>query len=70
MEGFLRYRFGGLIFGGAYFRNFKVNQVCLITYVLSNLLPAINLYESSHSHVNKNKHALIISESEAKEKAE
>ena len=23
-EGFLRYRFGGLIFGGAYFRNFKV----------------------------------------------
>ena len=24
MEGFLRYRFGGLIFGGAYFRNFKV----------------------------------------------
>ena len=24
MEGFLRYRFGGLIFGGAYFRNFTV----------------------------------------------
>ena len=24
MEGFLRYKFGGLIFGGAYFRNFKV----------------------------------------------
>ena len=24
MEGFLRYRFWGLIFGGAYFRNFKV----------------------------------------------
>ena len=24
MEGFLRYRFGGLIFGGAYFRNFRV----------------------------------------------
>ena len=23
-EGFLRYRFGGLIFGGAYFRNFTV----------------------------------------------
>ena len=43
MEGFLRYRFGGLIFGGAYFRNFMVNQVCLITYVLSNLLSAINL---------------------------
>ena len=24
MEGFLRYRFGGLTFGGAYFRNFTV----------------------------------------------
>ena len=24
MEGFLRYRFGELIFGGAYFRNFTV----------------------------------------------
>jgi len=24
MEGFLCYRFGGLIFGGAYFWNFKV----------------------------------------------
>ena len=23
-EGFLRYRFGGLIFGGAYFRNFTI----------------------------------------------
>ena len=23
-EGFLRYRFGGIIFGGAYFRNFTV----------------------------------------------
>ena len=23
-EGFLRYRFGGLIFGGAYFRNFTL----------------------------------------------
>ena len=23
-EGFLRYRFGGLIFGGTYFRNFTV----------------------------------------------
>ena len=26
MEGFLRYRFGGLIFGGAYFRNFAVTE--------------------------------------------
>ena len=25
-EGFLRYRFGGLIFGGAYFRNFTVTD--------------------------------------------
>ena len=28
-EGFLRYRFGGLIFGGAYFRNFTVVQLQL-----------------------------------------
>ena len=26
-EGFLRYRIGGLIFGGAYFRNFTVIQL-------------------------------------------
>ena len=26
-EGFLRYRFGGLIFGGAHFRNFTVTPV-------------------------------------------
>ena len=26
-EGFLRYDFGGLIFGGAYFLNFRVNSV-------------------------------------------
>ena len=26
-EGFLRYRFGGLIFGGAYFRNFTVYEM-------------------------------------------
>ena len=25
-EGFLRYRFGGLIFGGAYIRNIKLSQ--------------------------------------------
>ena len=24
MEGFLRYKFGGLLFGGAYFQNFTV----------------------------------------------
>ena len=28
-EGFLRYEFGGLIFGGAYFRNFTVSSVDL-----------------------------------------
>ena len=26
-EGFLRYEFGGLIFGGAYFRNFTVSEI-------------------------------------------
>ena len=26
-EGFSRYRFGGLIFGGAYFRNFTVSEI-------------------------------------------
>ena len=36
-EGFLRYRFGGLIFGGAYFRNFTVyieiiDCLCLFLY--------------------------------------
>ena len=31
-EGFLRYEFGGLIFGGAYFRNFTVlsSRDCLV----------------------------------------
>ena len=36
MEGFLRYRFGGLIFGGAYFRNFTVYG-----YSYTYLIPAI-----------------------------
>ena len=30
-EGFLRYEFGGLIFGGAYFRNFTVSLGFLFT---------------------------------------
>ena len=30
-EGFLRYRFGGLIFGGAYFRNLTVTNFCRLT---------------------------------------
>ena len=33
MEGFLRYEFGGLIFGGAYFRNFMVDCVWLRLYL-------------------------------------
>ena len=35
-EGFLRYRFGGLIFGGAYFRNFTV---FVILRIARNLVP-------------------------------
>ena len=35
-EGFLRYRFGGLIFGGAYFRNFAV---FVILRIARNLVP-------------------------------
>ena len=34
-EGFLRYEFGGLIFGGAYFRNFTV--FCSRNFILSAL---------------------------------
>ena len=38
-EGFLRYRFGGLIFGGAYFRNFTVLEDVLkiFTVLLANI---------------------------------
>ena len=35
-EGFLRYEFGGLIFGGAYFRNFTV--LCYSTRSKNSLL--------------------------------
>ena len=35
-EGFLRYRFGGLIFGGTYFRNFTV---FVILRIARNLVP-------------------------------
>ena len=31
-EGFLRYGFGGLIFGGAYFRNFTVLNIHIFCY--------------------------------------
>ena len=33
MEGFLRYEFGELIFGGAYFRNFTVFSNLMIAKV-------------------------------------
>ena len=42
-EGFLRYKFGGLIFGGAYVRNFtvpknnKITAFCQAKYVLEAL---------------------------------
>ena len=34
-EGFLPYWFGGLIHGGAYFRNFTVSLCCLSPFLLS-----------------------------------
>ena len=37
MEGFLRYKFGGLIFGGAYFCNFT------ICWVLCNVLETLTV---------------------------
>ena len=50
-EGFLRYRFGGLIFGGAYFQNFTVFTVpygtrvlqasCIVSYVWKAILNEI-----------------------------
>ena len=33
-KGFLRYRFGGIIFGGAYFRNFTVVHLILQSFVV------------------------------------
>ena len=38
MEGFLRYRFGGLTFGGAYFRNFMVYHLSLEGYRVHPLI--------------------------------
>ena len=51
-EGFSRYRFGGLIFGGAYFRNFTVFQNCLkfhepLTYTNFEISPAWYLCQIS-----------------------
>ena len=37
MEGFLHHWFGGLIFGGAYFRNFTVHRDVAKSHLLDNL---------------------------------
>ena len=38
-EGFLRYDFGGLIFGGAYFRNFTVFKgMCMLLFTLNIIM--------------------------------
>ena len=48
-EGFLRYKFGGLIFGGAYFRNFtvskndKITAFCQTKYVLEALHQSLSI---------------------------
>ena len=47
-EGFLRCRFGGLIFGGAYFRNFTV------VYVSSYVLPRERVTRITRSKGNPN----------------
>ena len=45
-EGFLRYRFGGLVHGGAYFRNFTV---CLSRFLS---IPPTSLSRRHHDVVN------------------
>ena len=37
MEGFLHHWFGGLIFGGAYFRNFTVHRDVAKSHLVDNL---------------------------------
>ena len=50
-EGFLRYRFGGLIFGGAYFPNFTVTfKLLLITYKSVNGLAPVYINELLHHY--------------------
>ena len=39
-EGFLRYRFGGLIFGWAYFRNFITRDQALFSFRFENNIAA------------------------------
>ena len=52
-EGFLRYEFGGLIHGGAYFRNFTVlfhkELYRRIYYKRSNHFPVSNHFFYSHN---------------------
>ena len=47
-EGFLRYWFGGLIFGGAYFRNFTVFPL----YFLLNGVKWIRISVDTFGHLN------------------
>ena len=42
-EGFLRYWFGGLIFGGAYFRNFTV-FLCLISVHTATIMSTLRSF--------------------------
>ena len=42
-EGFFRYRFGGLIHGGAYFRNFTVDLARAKSEVLLNIYRALTI---------------------------
>ena len=42
-EGFLRYRFGGLIHGGAYFRNFTVVYLNMIFFETQSQLSLIHI---------------------------
>ena len=43
-EGFLRYRLGGLIFGGAYFRNFRVVAYVIIRCIICG--PELNNFQN------------------------
>ena len=49
-EDFLRYRFGGLIFGGPYFRNFTVARLRAKSETLVNIL----IVYSNKNHVMLN----------------
>ena len=62
-EGFLRYRFGGLIFGGAYFWNFKVSldwPLTLTTQPSTSKLSDNPDYMKSYMNYIQSKFAFII----------